>query len=316
MRVTVYTKPDCLPCQDVLNMLQRYKAQYNLEIEEIDVAARTAGKASHQGEAPAVELEGDKHGRLIAPIDELQLRVRLEMAWRALIPSVSVVKSRQAMDSPLDRMARYIGQRWLRLAMIALAIFVGLPWLAPVFAANGWWGLADPIYTAYAVTCHQLPERAGSVFGFQVAFCWRNTAIYGGILLFGILYGLVRDRNIAWLQWLKKPIRLWGFILLLLPMALDGFSHMLGLRDMNENVNMDMWYGWLFRSSGSQLFSPNWWLRIVTGLLAALGFVWFAFPRLQRAMEESEELRRSYRQPSPRQLVEVEVEAPLVIARP
>lgn len=55
-------------------------------------------------------------------------------------------------DSRLDRIARFIGRRWLRLFLIAVGIFVGLPWLAPIFAALGWWNLADPIYTAYAVT--------------------------------------------------------------------------------------------------------------------------------------------------------------------
>lgn len=46
----------------------------------------------------------------------------------------------------------YIARHWLGLVNIALGIFVGLPWLAPVFAALGWWGLANPIYSAYAVT--------------------------------------------------------------------------------------------------------------------------------------------------------------------
>lgn len=128
-----------------------------------------------------------------------------------------------------------------------------------------------------------------------MAFCWRNTAIYTGLVLFGVLYGLARDRNLRRLRWLRRPIKWWAFVLLLLPMAADGITHMLGLRDMSENVPMDMWYGWLYSNPGSQVFSPNWWLRIVTGLLAALGVVWFAFPRINRIVEESEALRQAYR---------------------
>ncbi len=131
------------------------------------------------------------------------------------------------------------------------------------------------------------------MFGYQVAFCWRNTAIYAGMLMFGILYGLARDRDIAMLRWLKRPIRVWTLLLMLLPMALDGFTHIFGLRDMVENVNMDMWYGSLF--SGSQVFSANWWLRILTGMMAALGIVWFLFPRINKGAQDSEELRVSYR---------------------
>jgi len=139
-----------------------------------------------------------------------------------------------------------------------------------------------------------LPERAGSVFGYQVAFCWRNTAIYAGLFAFSVLYGLARDRNISALNWLRKPIRLRTFLLMLSPMALDGFTHMFGLRDMVENVNMDMWYGSLL--SGSQVFSANWWLRMITGILAALGFVWYAFPRINKGIQDSEELRQEYRE--------------------
>jgi uncharacterized membrane protein len=140
-----------------------------------------------------------------------------------------------------------------------------------------------------------LPERAGSVFGFQVAFCWRNTAIYGGLLLFGFLYGLARDRDTGWLRWLRRPVKLRTFFLLLLPMAADGVTHMLGVRDMSSNVPMDAWYGFLYTGGGSQVFTANWWLRIATGLLAALGAVWFAYPRINKMMHDSEALRLSYR---------------------
>ena len=136
------------------------------------------------------------------------------------------------------------------------------------------------------------------MFGYQVAFCWRNTAIYSGALLFGILYGLARERDIPWLGWLKKPIRWWAFVLFLLPMAVDGFTHLLGLRDMGDNVSMDIWYGALYGAGGSQIFSLNWWLRIITGLLAALGVVWFAYLRLERAILEPEDQRRAYISPT------------------
>jgi hypothetical protein len=56
--------------------------------------------------------------------------------------------------------------------------------------------------------------------------------------------------------------------------------------------DMDPTFGAFF--VGSQAFSFNWFLRITTGLLAALGIVWFAFPRIDRAMVESEALWQSY----------------------
>jgi uncharacterized membrane protein len=169
-----------------------------------------------------------------------------------------------------------------------LGIFVGLPWLAPIFAALGWWNLANPIYTAYAFQCHQLPEREAHLFGYEVASCMRCNALYGGMVLFGVLYALARDRHIPSLRWLRNPLPVWAFILMLLPILIDGVSHMLGLRDITgEGYFGDFWLG-------SQVGSLNFWLRIITGLLAGLAAVWFAAPRMDRSVQESESLRTIY----------------------
>ena len=86
----------------------------------------------------------------------------------------------------------------------------------------------------------------------------------------------------------------WALVLLLLPMAIDGLTHMFGLRDSMLGMSADPTYGMFM--VGSQLFSFNWWLRVLTGLTAALGVVWFAFPRMDRAVEESESLMLIYQQ--------------------
>jgi len=70
---------------------------------------------------------------------------------------------------------------------------------------------------------------------------------------------------------------------------------MLGVRDTMDDVMMAKpEFGSFF--VGSQVFSLNWWLRIITGSLAGLGAVWFAFPRMARAVEQSEALRLLYKQ--------------------
>ncbi len=62
------------------------------------------------------------------------------------------IQQKEWHESVLDRFISYIVRHWLRFVSIATGFFVGLPWLAPVFAALGWWGTANLIYTAYAVT--------------------------------------------------------------------------------------------------------------------------------------------------------------------
>jgi uncharacterized membrane protein/glutaredoxin len=300
MRVTIYTKPGCHLCEDALDVLDRLAPHYELQVQEVNILGDPALYEAYHEKIPVVQIEDGRLGTLEAPIDEASLRTAFEVARRATDggkPNSQSVVRRPSGISRTDRLALHIGRHWLRYATGAMAVFVLLPWLAAILAWLGWWGIADPIYTAYAFTCHQLPERAGSVFGYQVAFCYRNTALYGGVALFGMMYGLARDNNVSWLGWMKKPVPWWILVFFLLPVAVDGFSHMLGLRDVmmdatSTSSSLDPTFGAFF--VGSQAFSFNWWLRISTGLLAALGLVWFAFPRMERAMEESEALWHSY----------------------
>ena len=64
---------------------------------------------------------------------------------------------------------------------------LGLALLAPLLLAAG---VAEPgraLFAAYAIACHQLPERSFFLAGQQVAFCERDTAIYGAMFAGGAL---------------------------------------------------------------------------------------------------------------------------------
>lgn len=292
MHVKVYSKPGCHLCEDALQIIDRLTDQYGLEVAEVNILDDMALYEEYREIIPVVQVTDVRVGRVVAPITEPELHAYFSMAQRVIEDRRRGSVVQPYRESRFDRWAASIGQHWLRLSLIAMGIFVGLPWLAPVFAALGWWDLATPLYTAYALTCHQLPERAGYVLGYQVAFCYRNTALYAGVFIFGLLYMMARDRGALRLQWLRKPLVWWGFVLLLIPIAVDGITHTLGLRDQFDWM-MDSTFGSFY--IGSQPLSLNWWLRILTGLLAALGAVWFAFPRMQRAVDESEALREMYR---------------------
>jgi uncharacterized membrane protein/glutaredoxin len=313
MHVTVYTKPGCHLCDDALFAIDRLARRYDLEVAEANILDDPALYEEYKHIIPVVEVTDVQIGRLVAPIAEAELTAYFTLAQQtiesarrggpstpnlapyalAAQPAASVLPAPDVKEPWIDRAASYAGKHWLKMLVVAMGFFVGLPWLAPVFAALGWWGPANALYTAFALTCHQLPERAGSVFGYQVAFCYRNTALYGGVFLFGILYGLARDRDIPWLRWLRSPLPWWGLVLFVTPMAIDGLTHMFGLREAFD-WTMDSSFGSFY--IGSQPWGLNWWLRILTGALAALGGVWFAFPKMQRAVEESEALRLMYRQ--------------------
>jgi uncharacterized membrane protein len=118
--------------------------------------------------------------------------------------------------------------------------------------------------------------------GWKVAWSDRMVYMYTTILLWGLLFWLLRKR--------LKPLPWWGLALFLLPMAVDGFTHMisdfsvgigLGFRDSNA------WLAALTNNAfpatfyaGDAFGSFNSWMRLITGLLFSLGLVWALFPRL------------------------------------
>lgn len=59
------------------------------------------------------------------------------------------------------------GNHWLLVINLFIALWVGLPWLAPVFMHLGWSGPGELIYFLYSFQCHQLPERSFFLFGRQ-----------------------------------------------------------------------------------------------------------------------------------------------------
>ena len=220
--------------------------------------------------------------------------------------------------------SRSIGARlaasWFTIFVLFYGLWVGLPFLAPVFMHLNWSGAGKAIYFIYSVFCHQLPERSFFLFGQKSMYSikeinsvWKNTlnpmilrqfigdesmgwkvawsdrmvSLYTSIWSFALVWRLIRRK--------VRPLPWWGLVLLLLPIVLDGGAHLFsdlsgfgnGFRDTNQ------WLSVLTSASfpssfylGDALGSFNSWMRILTGLLAGLGIVWFAFPYLEESFAQ------------------------------
>jgi uncharacterized membrane protein len=187
-----------------------------------------------------------------------------------------------------DRLVLGIARHWVAVFSFALALYVGLPFLAPVLMQAGLTGPARAIYLIYSPACHQLPDRSYFLFGEQsvytleeleqasvlpgsglldrrrfvgdetlgwkVALCERDVAIYGAMLIAGMIFALLRGR----VRRLPLPV----FVLFVIPIAVDGLSQLFGLR------------------------TSNWWLRTLTGALFGAGVVWLVYPYIQESMDD------------------------------
>jgi uncharacterized membrane protein len=202
-----------------------------------------------------------------------------------------------------DRFVFWLTKHWLAILNGLAFLYVGLPFLAAVLMHLGAEGPGMLIYTLYRPLCHQLPQRSWFLFGpqlayslpelmeragteavagpfagtfvgnpalgYKVALCQRDTAIYGAILLFGLLYGLLRRR------WKVPPLPWWAYLGFgLLPMLLDGGY---------QFVSYALALFWPQGPIAAHETTPT--LRVVTGALFGLATVWLAYPLIQETMD-------------------------------
>lgn len=103
--------------------------------------------------------------------------------------------------------------------------------------------------------------------GYKIALCQRDIAIYGGILIFGLLYA-VTGRKLPALPWY-----LW-IIIGLVPIGLDGVSQLISQPPFNFIP---------FRESTPQL-------RILTGFLFGFSTAWFGYPLVEETMSDTRQV--------------------------
>lgn len=219
-------------------------------------------------------------------------------------------------------MNKYIRRYWIIPLSIFLGIYVGLPFLAPVLMHVGWSNAGRVIYFIYSWLCHQLPERSYFLFGPKFTYsltelqnAWQNTinpailrqfigspemgwkvawsdrmvSMYTSLWLFGLLWWPFRRKI--------KPLPLWGLLLLLLPMALDGTSHFFSdLAGIGEGFRYsNLWLAVITRQAlpasfyaGEAWGSFNSLMRLLTGIMFGLGIVWYTYPYLEKAFAPRE----------------------------
>jgi uncharacterized membrane protein len=154
----------------------------------------------------------------------------------------------------IDRHIYRFSRHWL-LAFNIVALFLAtMPFIIPFIASQGYTGVASWLHTTFGLMCHQMPERSFTLFGEQMALCHRMTSIYVASFIGGVTYAAVRDR--------LPPLSFKMLLLFSVPMAIDGFTQLFGLR---ESV---------------------WELRMATGSLFAIGVMWFALPRLEEGFRD------------------------------
>jgi uncharacterized membrane protein len=213
----------------------------------------------------------------------------------------------------------FLNRYWIMFFAALYGIFVGLPFLAPVLMNAGLGPVGRAIYFIYSFLCHQLPERSFFLFGqkftyplAQIQSSWKNTAdpvilrqfignnamgwkvawsdrmvsMYTSTWIFGLVWWFLRRK--------VKPLPWWGLVLFLLPMAVDGTTHLIsdfsglgsGFRD--SNLWLAVLTQHIFPASfyaGDAWGSFNSIFRLLSGVFFGIGMVWFGFPYLNDSFQ-------------------------------
>lgn len=67
-------------------------------------------------------------------------------------------------------MTNFLKRYWIIPISLALGMYLGLPFLAPVFMHAGLVGEAKIIYFIYSWMCHQLHERSYFFYGSKLTY--------------------------------------------------------------------------------------------------------------------------------------------------
>ena len=166
---------------------------------------------------------------------------------------------RQTIDRVMNNTGRHVGNflidNWATMITWTLGILVFAALSVPFLSYFGLDGISKQIFFTLHMVCAQIPSHSFYVFGHQLGMCERNFSIYASMFIGSLIFVLSKKR-IPGIPW-------WVWILMILPMAIDGTTQMFGLRE------------------------STWELRVLTGTLFGLANVWFALPLIQKTILES-----------------------------
>lgn len=199
----------------------------------------------------------------------------------------------------LKRGVRWLARHWVAMLNLVIALYLAGAVAAPVAMHLDRPGLARALYAFYGPFCHQYPHRSFFLFGeaaaypltspqtagemaahrhdlgdphlgYKIALCQRDIAIYGMMLLAGLVYGPLR-------KVVRIPaLPLWLYFLFgILPMALDG-----GVQWISNAI-------WTLAPGLIDApFETIPLMRVLTGALFGLGVIAVGYPLLAEYFDD------------------------------
>ena len=320
LTVTLYTRKECKLCDDAKAELAALEKEYPHRLAEVDIESDPALLKKYLAAIPVLEIGPYT---LTAPITKEQLRMTLGAASdrRGQLDKIGdashEARLRRGQEiTTADRLSNWISRHYLLLLNLFMALYVGLPFLAPTLMKTGLEVPARAIYTIYSPLCHQFGFRSFFLYGQQSVYPLKEAGLTG-YKTFDELTGLKDLSNPYSLDRFKAREFIGddttGYKVALcerdvsIYFGLLFFGLLFGIT--RRRIPPLHWALWLFIGIGpigfdgfSQLFSQfelSWltqilafrestpFLRVLTGLLFGFGTAWFAYPYIEESMAET-----------------------------
>jgi len=177
-------------------------------------------------------------------------------------PTFVPAKPKTGLHKLGDLVNNFLVEYWAHIIMIVLGSLVFIALAIPFLSYFGLDSIAKTLFFALHYVCAQIPSHSFYLFGHQIGLCARNLSIYASMFLGSLIFVLSKKR-VPGIPW-------WVWVLMLLPIAVDGLTQMVG------------WH------------ESTWVLRVITGTLFGLGNVWFALPMMHKSLQETLSIPQTY----------------------
>ncbi|GAB1472158.1 hypothetical protein MASR2M66_30360 [Chloroflexota bacterium] len=320
LNVTLFTKKDCPPCDQLKADLNELQAQYPHRLVEVQIESDAAIQEKYKDIVPVIEVGPYV---LQAPISRQKLQISLGAAsdrktqLETLNDPIYNYKMKKGKNlTSGDRVSFWIAKRYLLILNLFILLYAGLPLLAPTFMKIGWVAPANVIYRIYKPLCHQFGFRSFFLYGEQPFYPTAETGMTG-YKTFEQVTGItgVEDPYSASRFEARNYIgnETVGFKAALCERDLGIYFAMLAFGVIFSLTGRKLktlpWMLWLLLAIApvgfdgfSQLFSQfNWdwlsallpyrestpYLRVLTGAMFGFFTAWFAYPNIEDSMKET-----------------------------
>jgi uncharacterized membrane protein len=310
-RITFYYRNSDIDVQKIEKMVRTLAGEHETRVIDICLDDDPSLASIYNDITPAVQIGPY---RLKYPFNEKDLQIALASYEDLNKRNPASEKETARKDaellriSGLEKFSYWLANNYPIFIAVIIAVFLAIPFMAPVLMKTGHERSAKVIYRTYSIFCHELAYRSYYLFGEQ-AYYPRELAHVPEMITFEQMSGRQASDTTFSREFVGNTVTGYKVAICQRDIAMYGSMIIAAIlfQITRKKVKGLPWYLWVILAvlpiaidGGSQLFSigGNWpaWLpvresnpvlRTITGSLFGLGTAWYVFPMMEETMKDT-----------------------------